>query len=132
MSMFSFSMSMITFSMSMFSFSMSMITFQCRFFQFQSSYINSKSIISCLMSMLSFLHFRISSLKSIISVSMISIILFEKNGELKFYYFEDASSLTLGTEDGYKIYSLTSTDKLDLVYSNQEKEVGYLQTRRRR
>ncbi|XP_023321817.1 WD repeat domain phosphoinositide-interacting protein 2 [Eurytemora carolleeae] len=36
---------------------------------------------------------------------------------------QDASSLTLGTEDGYKIYSLTSTDKLDLVYSNQEKEV---------
>ena len=67
-----------------------------------------------------------------LSLSDLNYFIWKKNWELKFYYFEDASSLTLGTEDGYKIYSLTSTDKLDLVYSNQEKEVGFIQTRRRR
>jgi len=36
---------------------------------------------------------------------------------------QDASSLTVGTEEGYKLYSLSSTDNLDLLYHNIDKEV---------
>jgi len=48
----------------------------------------------------------------------------ESEAPISFLSFnQDASSLSIGTEDGYKLYSLTSTDKLDLLYHNTEGEV---------
>ena len=43
----------------------------------------------------------------------------EEPSELVFASFnQDTTSLAVGTTSGYKLYSLTSTDSLDPIYSN--------------
>ena len=43
----------------------------------------------------------------------------EDNNELVFASFnQDTTSLAVGTTNGYKLYSLTSTDSLEPIYSN--------------
>lgn len=43
----------------------------------------------------------------------------EENNELVFASFnQDTTSLAVGTTSGYKLYSLTSTDSLEPIYSN--------------
>ena len=45
----------------------------------------------------------------------------EENNELVFASFnQDTTSLAVGTTNGYKLYSLTSTDSLEPIYSNGE------------
>ena len=54
----------------------------------------------------------------------------EENNELVFASFnQDTTSLAVGTTNGYKLYSLTSTDSLEPIYSNGEFTllVNYLQ-----
>ena len=43
----------------------------------------------------------------------------EESNELVFASFnQDTTSLAVGTTSGYKLYSLTSTDSLEPIYSN--------------
>ena len=45
----------------------------------------------------------------------------EEPSELVFASFnQDTTSLAVGTTSGYKLYSLTSTDSLEPIYSNGE------------
>ena len=48
----------------------------------------------------------------------------EEPSELVFASFnQDSTSLAVGTTLGYKLYSLTSTDSLDPIYSNASDDV---------
>jgi len=48
----------------------------------------------------------------------------EDNNELVFASFnQDTTSLAVGTTNGYKLYSLTSTDSLEPIYSNGTEDV---------
>ena len=53
----------------------------------------------------------------------------EENNELVFASFnQDTTSLAVGTTNGYKLYSLTSTDSLEPIYSNGEFTLFFLES----
>ena len=53
----------------------------------------------------------------------------EEPSELVFASFnQDSTSLAVGTTSGYKLYSLTSTDSLDPIYSNASDDVYIAKT----
>lgn len=53
----------------------------------------------------------------------------EENNELVFASFnQDTTSLAVGTTNGYKLYSLTSTDSLEPIYSNGEFNLFFLES----
>ena len=56
---------------------------------------------------------------SLINLAVPNSAKMEENNELVFASFnQDTTSLAVGTTNGYKLYSLTSTDSLEPIYSN--------------
>ena len=66
-----------------------------------------------------FQHVLSQGLKTFIDTSVDDTTKMEDNNELVFASFnQDTTSLAVGTTSGYKLYSLTSTDSLEPIYSN--------------
>jgi len=61
---------------------------------------------------------------SLINLAVPNSAKMEDNSELVFASFnQDTTSLAVGTTNGYKLYSLTSTDSLEPIYSNGTEDV---------
>jgi len=61
---------------------------------------------------------------SLINLAVPNSAKMEDNNELVFASFnQDTTSLAVGTTNGYKLYSLTSTDSLEPIYSNGTEDV---------
>jgi len=61
---------------------------------------------------------------SLINLAAVNSAKMEDNQELVFASFnQDTTSLAVGTTNGYKLYSLTSTDSLEPIYSNGTEDV---------
>jgi len=61
---------------------------------------------------------------SLINLAVPNSAKMEENNELVFASFnQDTTSLAVGTTNGYKLYSLTSTDSLEPIYSNGTEDV---------
>ena len=63
---------------------------------------------------------------SLINLAAVNSAKMEDNQELVFASFnQDTTSLAVGTTNGYKLYSLTSTDSLEPIYSNGEFKLNF-------
>ena len=63
---------------------------------------------------------------SLINLAVPNSAKMEENNELVFASFnQDTTSLAVGTTNGYKLYSLTSTDSLEPIYSNGKSSFFY-------